>query len=82
MTKLEALRELLKDPMTTEQRQARKTEDERYRQAAARLSGGTVRPLTAVNRPASNEGAFVEVTMWVPREEVLVPIPPIRREIV
>jgi hypothetical protein len=54
-----------------EARQETKHEDERYRKAAARLTGNSVAPDVAVNRPANREaGAFVEVIVWVPREEM------------
>lgn len=56
--------------MISQDRAAIKAEDELYREAAARITGGTVRPLTSVNRPASGDGAFVEVVVWVSKDEI------------
>ena len=44
--------------------------DAAYRAAAARLSGGRVHPMASVNQPASQDGAFIEVTVWVPQAEM------------
>jgi hypothetical protein len=48
-------------------------EQDRYRKAAARLSGGHVNPHAQVQQPADGGGVFVEVTMWVPEAEALLP---------
>lgn len=58
--------------MTTyDERRRQQQEDEAYRHAAERLfPSATVRPLTAVTRVAADDGAFLEVTVWVPRAEI------------
>ncbi len=52
-----------------EKRQQSKNNAERYRQAARRMTGGTVNPMTTPNE-VGEEGAFVEVIIWVPRLEM------------
>lgn len=47
-----------------------KTEDDRYREAAVRLTGGYVHSLATVVRDAERDGAFVEVVVWVPKEAI------------
>lgn len=41
-----------------------------YRKAAERLSGGTTQEYTTIQQPASKDGAFVEVMVWVPKAEM------------
>jgi hypothetical protein len=56
-----------------EQRQIIKKEDVAYREAARRLTahlGGTVSDYNEVTRPANNDGAFIYVSIWVPRAEI------------
>jgi hypothetical protein len=55
---------------TVEQREQIKREHVAYRRAAARLSGGVVSTLVAVNETIDRDCAFVEVTIRVPREEM------------
>lgn len=56
--------------MTKEARDQTKAEQELYRKAAERLSGGKTSNLVAVNYDADRTGAFVEVVVWVPMEEM------------
>lgn len=54
-------------------RQKIKVEDAAYRDAARRLTahlGGSISDYTAVQRPAGNDGAFISVTIWIPRAEI------------
>lgn len=53
-----------------ESRRLQKEEDEKYREAARRLYSGRVRPEATVNRDIDNKGAFIEITLWVPRREI------------
>jgi len=59
-----------------EQRQARQVEDERYRIAAAKLTGHSFRPECEVRRTASNDGAFIGIEVWVQKAQLDKLAPP------
>jgi hypothetical protein len=54
-----------------DQRRKTKERHERYRTAARRLyPNASIREQCAVNEDAEGTGAFIEVVVWIPREEI------------
>lgn len=62
---------LLERMVTLEHRREIKERHERYREAATRLyPGAKLRDLVSVNETADHDGAFVEMTVWIPAAEI------------
>lgn len=59
-----------------DEREAQKVRWQAYRDAAARLyPSATIRHLVAVQETADKNGAFVEVTVYIPHSEIIVADP-------
>lgn len=53
------------------EREAQKVRWEQYREAARRLYPGCkLSPVCHVGEPADRDGAFIEITVWIPKEEI------------
>lgn len=56
---------------TQDDRDDVKARHERYREAVKHLyPNASVRPLVSVNETAELDGAFVEITVWIPRQVI------------